>query len=149
MLAIVLFVAIAGCTTIEERHGVAIKQSDLAKLGPDSTKNNVMSALGSPSTKSLYGQEVWYYISNDKEQNIVSDDDLLKQEVYAIYFDENGRVNNIELYSAKDSKKIAYQKETTPTAGHELTVVEQLLGNIGRFTPAGLGQQASGPPGRN
>ena len=146
-LSILLIATIAACTTIEERHGALLKPSTIQKIEPNYTKSQVVSLLGSPSTKATYGEEIWYYISNNQERNFVSDDDLKDQEVLAIYFNENDKVYNVETYGLVDAKNIAFAERKTPTAGHELTAIEQLLGNVGRFTPSGLGQRGSNPTG--
>ena len=144
---LVFTLALSSCTRIEERHGAALKQATIQKIEPNYTKAQVVGLLGSPSTKSSYGEEIWYYISNDQKRNIVTDDTLKEQEVLAIYFNENDKVYNVETYGMEDAKNIAFSERKTPTAGHELTAIEQLLGNVGRFTPAGLGQRGANPTG--
>ncbi len=145
---IILTIILASCTNIEERHGATIKPKTMQKLAPNVTKKQVTGLLGSPSTKSSFGEETWYYIANNKNQNLFSDDDMVEQEVLAIYFNEDDKVYNVESYGIRDSKQIELSDRTTPTAGHNLTVMEQLLGNVGRFVPSGLSGRGSDPTGK-
>ena len=42
-------------------------------------------------------------------------------------------VKEIKRYGLKDGKQIAFVDRETPTRGKEMTVLEQLFGNLGRF----------------
>lgn len=141
--AIFLLGAICACTTIEEQHGVAIKPKEVAALTLDSSKSDVVSVLGSPSTKSIYGDEVWYYLSNRKERNIFAADELAEQEVLAISFDVNAHISNVETYSLSDSRKFAVNQRITETSGNDVSFMEQILGNVGRFSPDAVGGRNS------
>lgn len=126
---------LASCTVIEETHGANLKQANVASITTNSTKNDVVAALGSPSTKSTYGAETWYYINNEQRRKIIGANEAVNQEVLVITFNEFGNVANVETYDLDDAKSFANASRTTPTAGHDLTVLEQILGNVGRFTP--------------
>ena len=43
----------------------------------------------------------------------------------------------MRVYGQEDGRTIAYVDRTTPTEGNELTLIQQLLGNLGRFNPEG------------
>ncbi|PIR31608.1 MAG: hypothetical protein COV36_07905 [Alphaproteobacteria bacterium CG11_big_fil_rev_8_21_14_0_20_44_7] len=135
IFTIVILFAIAACTQIEESHGINVRPASMEKITPVSSKEDVMKLLGSPSTKSSFGTEVWYYISNQQEKRIFSENEILKQNTLAISFDETDQISNIELYDKDDGRVFDFASETTPTAGHDLTVIEQILGNVGRFNP--------------
>jgi hypothetical protein len=34
-----------------------------------------------------------------------------------------------------DGKKVVFVDRTTPTAGQRITILQQLIGNLGRFAP--------------
>lgn len=138
IFTIVILLAITACTYIEERHGASVLTADLDKITVDSTKSDIIKHLGSPSTKSAFGKDTWYYISNQTERRIFSDNELLDQQVLAISFDHNSDIDNFELYGIKDGRYFDFSERETPTAGHELTILEQLLGNVGRFNAESL-----------
>ena len=52
----------------------------------------------------------------------------------AVRFDQDGIVSGIERFKMKDGKAIKPVERKTPTRGREFTVIEQLFGNIGRFS---------------
>lgn len=143
-LSIFALVFVFACTDIERNHGVQLRPTALNEVTANSSKQDVLRAIGSPSTKSTFGNEVWYYINNRAEKQIIDDDDILEQNILAISFDEEGFISNIELFDVADSQNFAFSERQTPTAGHDLTVVEQLLGNLGRFNAAGGGLPGGG-----
>ena len=51
-----------------------------------------------------------------------------------ITFDESGVVAEITSVSLDDARAIEFAEDETPTRGRELTLLEQLFGNIGRPT---------------
>lgn len=115
-----------------------------------STKEDISALLGSPSTTSTFGPETWFYISTTKERLGVFESDVVKQHVLGVQFDENGVVKEYGQYTIEDGKAVEIVEKTTPTEGHSLGVLEQLLGNIGRFNtgPRQPGGAMGGPMGR-
>ena len=64
-------------------------------------------------------------------------------------------VQDMKVYTEKDGEQIAYVDRVTPTPGSELTILQQLLGNLGKFntdklskvgTPGGGGSAPTGSP---
>ncbi len=128
---------ISACTTITQNNGAEIRQVKLDEIGPSSTKPQIYELLGSPSTKSIYGDETWFYITSQIRRELIKSDKILKQNVIAITFDKANHVSNIEVYDINDRRDFANESDTTPTAGKPLTVMEQLLGNVGKFNKEG------------
>ena len=119
----------------------------IAKIAPGySTKKSVQVQLGSPSTKSFYGDEAWFYMFSQKESIAFLKPKLVKQEVVKISFNNNGVVKDIQRYNKDDARVVAFSKDKTPTEGDDLTIVQQLLGNVGRFNPDAIGGPSA--PGR-
>ena len=111
-------------------------------------RNDVASILGSPSTVSNFldrtqGTEFenkfWYYIGYRTEQTAFFEPDVVDRSVLIIAFNDNGIVDDTRLYTVEDGKIIDPVTRETPTEGRELTVLQQLFGNIGRF-PGAAGQ---------
>ncbi len=98
---------------------------------------DVRALLGSPSTVSTYGHTTWYYINERKETLAFYAAEVADQNVVAIHFDENDRVREIEHYNKSQSKPVEFVTKETPTEGHEMTIMEQMLGNFGRFNAPG------------
>jgi outer membrane protein assembly factor BamE (lipoprotein component of BamABCDE complex) len=55
------------------------------------------------------------------------------REVTVLTFDKSTeQLTKVDTLALKDGRRLAYNKRETPTRGRELTVLEQLLGNVGR-----------------
>jgi outer membrane protein assembly factor BamE (lipoprotein component of BamABCDE complex) len=141
-------VAIAGldaCTPITSYGGfqaVDAKPSDL-KVGED-TKSTVMTKLGSPSATSTFDPNTWYYVTQVTERVAFYNPRVSSRDVVAINFNkDNEQVASIKNYTLKDGKIIAFNGRETPTRGREMTILEQLLGNVARGNM--LPQQDVGP----
>lgn len=108
--------------------------SDIAKITPgQQTRSEVQRALGSPSSRSLYGEEVWFYISATQESMAFFAPEETERNVVAIAFDERGVVKEVRQLGLEDGETVAFSEKATPTAGHNMSIIEQMVGNIGRF----------------
>ena len=58
--------------------------------------------------------------------------------ILAISFGDNNKVNNLKYYGLEEGKIISYVDRTTPTRGRELTILQQLFGNLGRLGAGSL-----------
>lgn len=126
--------ALSACgSTVDVRGSLPDQELvDSIQVG-ESNKERVQQLLGTPSTVALFDQEVWYYIGEKTSTVAFFDPTVLERRVVAIRFDENSRVAGISRYGLEDSKDVDIVDRETPTKGKELTFVEQLIGNIGRF----------------
>ncbi len=126
----------AACAPRQDYRGITIEQEklDLIKVGQTS-EGQVNALLGSPSTISTFPDwgTVYYYISSETETVAFLAPELIDQQVLAISFDRSSVVKEIKRYGLKDGKQIAFVDRETPTRGKEMTVLEQLFGNLGRF----------------
>lgn len=105
----------------------------IPKIQKGSSRDDVLALLGTPSSYSSFGPETWYYISQRKETMGFMRPKTVEQEVLALHFDEGGEVQEVEHYGLQDGVKVAVTKDVTPTEGHSMGVMEQLLGNFGKF----------------
>jgi outer membrane protein assembly factor BamE (lipoprotein component of BamABCDE complex) len=118
-------------TTYTGFQAVDAKPTDI-KPGED-TKSTVMSKLGSPSATSTFDPNIWYYITQVTERIAFYNPRVASREVVALNFDkDNERVLAVNSYTLKDGKVISFNGRETPTRGRELTILEQLLGNVSR-----------------
>jgi outer membrane protein assembly factor BamE (lipoprotein component of BamABCDE complex) len=102
------------------------------KVGED-TKSTVMEKLGSPSASSTFDNNTWFYITQVTDRVAFYKPRVAKRDVVAISFaKDDEHVQAVNTYTLKDGKVIAYNGRETPTRGRELSVIEQLLGNLGR-----------------
>tara|TARA_B100001123_G_scaffold436044_2_gene565667 strand:+ start:1223 stop:1663 length:441 start_codon:yes stop_codon:yes gene_type:complete len=110
----------------------AVSQLNKLKVGMHS-KEYVRSLLGGPSTVGTFDKEVWYYIGRRTEKWAFFEESVIAQQVVAVYFDPAGKIEHIQKYDKDDSREIDLVRSKTPTSGHELGAIEQIIGNFGRF----------------
>jgi outer membrane protein assembly factor BamE (lipoprotein component of BamABCDE complex) len=135
--------ALVGCAPTVDQRGNLPEPAKLAEIKPGvTTKDAVSQLLGTPSTVSTFNDKTWYYISRRTEQVSFFDPDVLDQQVVAVAFDDGGVVREVEHLGLADSRTVDPSTRVTPSAGRELGIIEQLVGNIGRF---GTGDKSTGP----
>ncbi|MDB5456922.1 MAG: SmpA/OmlA domain protein [Caulobacter sp.] len=146
--AVIGLAAVAGgCTPLTSYSGfqaIEARPADM-KVGVDS-KSTVTEKLGSPSASSTFDNNTWYYISQTTDRIAFYKPRVVKRDVVAISFaKEDEKVLAVNNYTLKDGKVIAFNGRETPTRGREMTILEQLLGNVGRGGM--LPQDDEGVPG--
>lgn len=127
---------LSACSPQIRTHGNMVDPDALAKINPgSSTSGEVLSLLGSPSSEANFGQRTWYYIGQRTERQAFLKPEIIERKVIYVDFDQSGLVDTIGALDMEDGKKIAFITRETPTAGQKVTIIKQLLGNIGRFNP--------------
>ena len=148
-LALVLAaVSIAGCGATVDQRGNLPEPDRIAEIQPGTTtRDQVVKILGTPSSTSVFDEKNWYYISRKTKQFAFLTPDVLDQQVYIVRFDGNGVVASIDRKGLNDGRDIEPVPGATPAPGRELTFLEQVLGNMGRFNKAGSASEpeARGP----
>lgn len=134
-LAALVSLSIGGCTPTVDQRGNLPHPDLLAQIEPGkSSREDVLSALGTPSTTMTYGGETWHYISAKTEKVAFFEPDVLDRKVISVVFDDNGIVSDIATRGLEDGRDISTVERITPTAGKEMSILEQLIGNVGRFS---------------
>jgi outer membrane protein assembly factor BamE (lipoprotein component of BamABCDE complex) len=149
--------ALSACSTTVAQRGNLPPSDEIAQIQPGkTTKNQVVKILGSPSSVSVFDDNDWYYISRRTSQYAFLDPKVVDQQVYVVDFNPDGVVKAVEHKTLRDGEDIQPVARTTPAPGRELTFIEQLIGNLGRFNGGGGGGEGGGgsggesrPPGPN
>jgi outer membrane protein assembly factor BamE (lipoprotein component of BamABCDE complex) len=126
---------LAGCSAVIDYRGYLPRGRDIKKLQVGQTKGEVTSLLGSPSTTATINtnNDSFYYISSVVERFAFYAPKVIDREILAVHFSPEGRVLRFGHYGLKDGKVIDVITRETPTRGRELTILQQLFYNIGRF----------------
>jgi len=126
-------VFLTGCTTSEVlKQGYVIDQQALDLTPVGSSREQVLLSLGTPSTTATFDNEVFYYISQQRQRGAMfMKPRLVSQNVLAVYFDEEGVVSNISNYTLKDGRAFDMISRTTPTGGKDETFLMQILTGAG------------------
>lgn len=103
------------------------------------TEEDVLALLGTPSTVSTFDDHKWYYIGEKSTQFAFERPTILERNVLVVSFDDSGFVTGKKVYSLQDGRDIVPVSRVTPTEGRDFTVLQQLLGNLGRL-PGSTGQ---------
>ena len=122
--------AIGGCGAQIDRHGHVFIDIDLDQIQPGMSKEEVKTVLGSPDTTSTIGGDAFYYISTTTKTVAFLKPREIDRQVVAIYFDGTESVQNVAHYGLKDGIVVNYYKGETPARGKDLTLLEQIFGNI-------------------
>jgi outer membrane protein assembly factor BamE (lipoprotein component of BamABCDE complex) len=134
LLSAFVAAALAACTPIVELRGNLPTPEALAQIKPgETTQDEVMTLLGTPSTTMTYGGEEWHYISSKTEYVAFLAPVEKERTVISIAFDLDGKVKTMDRRGLKDGKAVETVSRETPSAGKEMSVIEQLVGNVGRF----------------
>lgn len=137
----VLAVSLSACIKNTRNVGYTFDQKSVDLIKPGSSnKEYVKRVLGSPSSTSSYGGEIWYYISTEYESVAFLNPKVKNQRILELDFGNGDVVKNINNYDASNAVDIKVVSDKTPTEGHEAGALGQILGNIGRFNGAGGGQ---------
>lgn len=140
LLSAGLLASITGCTSTIDIRGNVPPPERLAEVKPGKMgKNDIISLLGTPSNTTTFGDSTWYYISSKFETYAFYKPEELERQVVEIDFDKTGKVTDMKTLGLKDGKEIDLITRETPAPGRDLTVLEQLLGNVGRFSKGAKG----------
>lgn len=132
-LASVAALASACAPTVGQNGFQAIDAKPADIVAGTDTKQTVLTKLGTPSTTSTFERDnVWYYISQVTEKYTYNRPTVTQRNVTEITFNETGQVAEVRNLGLEDGQTLAMNGRETPTRGRQLTILEQLLGNVGR-----------------
>ena len=143
-----LAIGLGACVASVDQRGNLPEPEKMAQIQPGSTtRDQVVKILGTPSSTGVFNDKSWYYISRKTKQVAFLDPDVLDQQVFVVNFDGKGVVSSLDHKELKDGREISPAPGATPAPGRELTFVEQVLGNIGRFNRgSSRGRDEGGEP---
>ena len=138
-LLLIAALGAAGCAPTYTQHGFAPQLAELQSIeaGVD-TRGSVLRKLGRPSTSGSFDADDWYYVASTVERFAFYAPEVVDRTVVAVSFDETGLVTSVNRYGLEDGRVIDLVTRTTPTYGRQLTVLQQLFGNIGNMNPGQL-----------
>lgn len=130
--------AVLGTTACEERisvRGNIPHANDIAKIKKGfHKKGDIENLLGTPSAVSTFQKETWYYIGGRVKTVSFFKPEFFDRKVVVVRFDDKGLVDAIESKDVPSDEDIELVARETPTKGRELTIIQQLIGNVGRFS---------------
>ena len=155
LIAVTALLGAAACTPSSTYQGFQIVDQAPADVKVGEARSAVLARLGSPTAKSTFDNDTWYYMSQLASHTAFYHPRVNRRDVTAISFTKGAdQVAAVNTYSLKDGRVIAFNGRETPTRGREMTVLEQLLGSISaggvlppdqNQTPGSHGNTRQGP----
>lgn len=123
------------CAPTTATRGNYLHAEDIQSIQPYTTSEfDVLNRLGTPTAKAVFDDKTWYYVGLKTEKKSFFDEKVIERQVYKIQFDESGSVMSIAAVE-NDAVDVPIQSRVTPTSGNEVTFLQQVLGNVGKFNP--------------
>ena len=131
---------LAGCSLFEAQsttRGDPVDVDSLKQLTPGVTTSADASALlGSPTARETFDDNSWIYISQITRPRVGRLPGVLMQRVVVLNFDAGGVLRTVKVYDKADGHDISMAPGTTATPGASVSILQQLFGNVGRFSGA-------------
>ena len=138
---------LGACSPVVKTFGHKPDEERVAELRPGQhDRDDVAEILGPPSSIASFKPETWFYISKRTERTAFLATELKEAEVVALTFNDRGILHEVKTVDKDARKDISPVERKTPTSGYEMGVIEQLIGNFGRFNEGGT--SAAGAPTR-
>ena len=134
LITLALFTLLSACTPIITHHGFNNTDSMRSWIKSNTVlKNELQSRFGPASFVDTDDDMIsLYYVSFIKERFAFFKPKVTERRVIALHF-KNDVYQDYAEYSLKDGKNIDIVSDTTPTYGKELSAIQQILSNVGRF----------------
>jgi len=140
LIAILCCAVILGCTFQTKHRGYVFPNDVAEQIESVKTTAQLESLLGSPQVKTVYGDDVWVYFGEDENYRgplpLTYDNKTV-----LLAWVRGTRVVKTQILHDDDLPNVEIDDEETEIpAAVELNALQELFKNVGRFSPAGLGQ---------
>ena len=130
--AVAICVSVSACSGQVDRHGHLFNDAEVQQVQPGLSRDQVMLALGSPTTSSNVGlTQVDYYIGSTHKSVAFLKPSVVDRQVVAVYYDGSATVSKVARYGLKDGKVFDFISRTTPTQSKEASLLRQFFGRLG------------------
>ena len=112
-----MFLTNCSSKNVVKHHGVSFLDKKQKKLEVNKTnKNDIISLLGSPSTKSKFDTDVWIYIERKQTQSKLKNlgkMKIYKNDVLVLEIDDYGILKKKDFYNLDDMKQVKITEKQT------------------------------------
>jgi outer membrane protein assembly factor BamE (lipoprotein component of BamABCDE complex) len=146
VLTTVIALTAGGCSRTKDLKGYIADQDLISQIqaGTDN-RASVIKTLGRPTVESEFDKNTWYYVSRPTKKIAFFHPKPIDQQVVVVRFDAKGNVAKVEKLGMDQIVAVNASDDKTPTRGKDISALQQIFGNIGKFSPAG----AAGGDGPN
>ncbi len=139
-IAFCLIIVLAGCVFQTKHRGYIFPDDLEQQLETIKTTNALTEKIGAPQAKTIYGDTVWIYYGVDENYRGPLALKYDNQTVLLAWVRGNRVIKTRVLHDDDLPHVIVADGETPIPAAVELNALQELFNNVGRFSPAGLGQ---------
>ncbi|MCE9508629.1 MAG: outer membrane protein assembly factor BamE [Alphaproteobacteria bacterium] len=135
-IAVIMALALAACSPTVVTRGNLISETKFQQVQPKvSTRADVMQYWGPPTTTSSFDPNTWYYIGETTSQKGIYAPEVEKRRMIRVKFDpaNNDTVVEVADLDPAEARDIQLVGRQTPAAGKDYTVIQQLIGNLGKY----------------
>ena len=126
-------ITISACSPVRDTHGNFLKPHAINSVQTNiDTKTEIIQKLGSPTTIAPFDENVWYYLGQKTVKKGIFDAQVEEERVVQVRFNDEGFVTAVNEVD-QDRINIPLSEEKTHTGGNDVTILQQLLGNRGKF----------------
>lgn len=139
-VAVLALSSVAACAPSFRNHGYIPPAEDLEliEVGAD-TRETVADKVGVPASSGVLNDSGYYYVRMRTRTIGPLAPKEIDRQVVAISFSDTGVVENVERFGLERGQVVPLSRRVTDSAVVDSSFLRQLLGNIGRFNPAGFG----------
>lgn len=139
ILAFVAVLGLAACASVYRNHGYVPPEPDLAQVVVGQTSVGELPGLiGHPSAQGLLTGSGWYYVGSRWQHYGAREPREISREVVAITFAPDGTVANVERFGLERGRVVVLSRRVTEGSVTEISLIRQLLGNLGNFQAGDL-----------
>ena len=133
-------ILLSACTFQTKHRGYVFPDDLESKIATIKTTTQLQDEIGDPQTRTVYGDEVWVYYGADENLHGPFPKTYDNKTVLLVWV-KGGKITKTQILRDEDLKDVKIADgETKIPAAIELNALEELFNNIGRFSPAGMGQ---------
>lgn len=151
LIPTLFLLVLSACSAIDAPHQLRGNHVDadlIKELVPGtSTRADATSLLGSPSAHGSFDDNTWIYISETTRTRVGRLPGVMAQDVTMLTFDQAGVLRDVQHLNQDDGRDVSVVSRATPSPGSEASFLQQLLGNVGKFSTGGTPGSARATPG--
>ncbi len=131
-------VFLGACGLETYQSGDLPSQKRLAIVKPGLSKEQVVRVLGEPAlTNRVGGEDFAVYFQINKSSRAFLEPEETGRDIYVLTYNPTGMLTDMTHLTLDDANQIAFDETTTKVSGKELSVIEQLVKNFGRYDAGG------------
>jgi outer membrane protein assembly factor BamE (lipoprotein component of BamABCDE complex) len=136
----------SACAPTIQVHGYVPPPADVARIKPGDTSATVEEVLGRPASNGIIRDSAWYYVQSTIQNYTYNPPRVVDRTVLAVNFTPGGTVRDIQRYGLEDGRIVNLTTRVTGTGGREMSVLEQLFGNLLNLDAAQFQDQSGVQP---